>query len=103
MKLAISFALAVFSLSACKMKDSAATDTSATAAVDSVAAPAPTVVDSMPGPAVVDSTIRGGTRTTPKVSKPADGTIGRDSAHGPIATIDEKGNVTPIRKDSTRK
>ena len=34
-----------------------------------------------------------GTRTTPKVSKPADGTIGRDSAHGPIATIDEKGNV----------
>ena len=77
---------------ACTMKEAAPVDSAV--AADSVAA-------GVSAPVTPDST--GAASDPVKASQsPRDSIIGRDSAYGPIGTIDEKGNVTPIKKQVRR-
>lgn len=80
----------------CTMKEAAPVDSAA--APDSTAAgvAAPVTPDSTG--AAIDSVKANPPVASKKGQTPRDSIIGRDSAFGPIGSIDEKGNVTPIRK-----
>lgn len=106
---------ALMLISGCTMRDSAATDSARIAdsvrAADSIAAAAAAAA---PAAGTTDSTgiaapladtsgrLAGETKksggTMGQRAPKKDSIIGRDSAFGPIGTIDEKGNVKPIRK-----
>lgn len=85
----------LLSAGACTMKEAAPVDSAA--APDSTAAgvAAPVTPDST---GAIDSVKANPQVAGQKGQAPRDSIIGRDSAYGPIGTIDEKGNVTPIRK-----
>ena len=91
--------LALVVLSACAVKDSGSGDSTAGATMDSVS-PAPTVSPDTLPPAAPFDTLKGAPGSKkPAAKQPArDSIIGRDSAFGPIGTIDASGKVTPIKK-----
>lgn len=103
---------ALMLISGCTMRDAAATDSARIAdsvrAADSIAAaaaPAAGTTDSTGIAAPLADTsgrLAGETKksggTMGQRAPKKDSIIGRDSAFGPIGTIDEKGNVKPIRK-----
>ncbi len=93
-------AVAVLILSGCFPRDPDPADTTL---IDSVMAPTPEVmIDSVIQypPADASGNLTGETtkRGDGTVQRPPGDIIGRDSAFGPIGTIDSLGNVEPIRR-----
>lgn len=108
MKRTVLIGIAAFALAACTTSDKGATpsDTatgqSTTVAPANASAPAvSTTVDSVaPAPATSGSATPK-TTTRPKATTRAEEPL-RDSAFKPRATVDEKGNVQPIKRDSLK-
>jgi hypothetical protein len=94
-KRALTLALLV-GAGACTMKEAAPVDSAASP--DSTAAGVAAPVTPVSTGAAIDSVKANPPVAGQKGQTPRDSIIGRDSAYGPIGSIDEKGNVTPIKK-----
>lgn len=96
----VAVALAALLAAACLPREPDPADTTL---IDSVMAPAPeVVVDSVIQypPADASGNLTGETtkRGDSPAQRPPGKIIGRDSAFGPIGTIDSQGNIEPIRR-----
>ena len=92
-------------MNACTMRDSAETDSVRVAdsvrAADSITASDAAPQNAFDSAAIAPPSDASGNLTgeTTKGQRPrSDSIMGRDSAFGPIGSIDERGNITPIKK-----